>query len=95
LIRAVHAGSEGSAFGENAHRHQAIGLLGAIVAGIALFFAAGQSLALTVFLSLVLAASIFWYVIPGHACIYGPYLFVFGFISFAMALLRLVSRRER
>jgi hypothetical protein len=55
----------------------------------------GESLALTILLILALAASLFWYVVPGHAFIYGPHLFIFGLIAFVGDLIRLIRGRPK
>lgn len=66
-----------------------------MVAAVALWYAAGASALLTMFLGLALAVCLFWYIVPGHAMIYGPHLFIFGIFAFVDDLIRLFRGRRK
>jgi hypothetical protein len=70
-------------------------MLGVAIAALVLWTGGRDSVALAVLGSVLLAGSLFWYTIPGHALIYGPHLFVFGLVALAGDLVRWVSRRWR
>jgi hypothetical protein len=61
-------------FGQHAAGHQLLGVIGAIASITTL--ANSDVTTIRVFALLGLAVSLFWYVIPGHAMIYGPHLFL-------------------
>jgi len=66
--------TERCAFGQHAAGHQLLGVIGAIMCVTML--ANFDATIIRVFALLGLAVSLFWYVIPGHAMIYGPHLFL-------------------
>ena len=76
---------EDLAFGQNARIDQALGVIGMLASGIPLFLYGFDSFALSVFLWLVFLFSfLVLYILGGHALIYGPHLFIFGFIALAI-----------
>ena len=66
--------TERCVFGQHAAGHQLLGVIGAIACLTTL--ANFDNTIARVFALLGLAVSLFWYVIPGHAMIYGPHLFL-------------------
>lgn len=65
---------EDGPFGQNADAHQLIAIVGMLVSTTLLYFAPAEFL---IRLACgMLPISLFWFVVPGHALIYGPHLWV-------------------
>ncbi len=67
-------------FGHNRHVDQALGVIGFCTVICFLFICPDKWPLPKIFLFILLFISIFWYIVPGHALIYGPFLFFEGFV---------------
>jgi len=82
----------GLTFGQAAPLHQFVGIVCILAASVALFFGAVESGVLRALLVAVEAFGVFWYIIPGHAFVYAPYLFILVPYDLAIAVLQWFRR---
>ncbi len=68
------------AFGQNAHICQALGVTGMLIRGIPLFAFGIENWVISFALwAIFIFSFLVLYVLGGHALIYGPHLFIYGF----------------